>query len=554
MSPLTQSSCKFLSLVILAVLLPLTIFSQDVIPGEIHGNFQMDAQYYNSDTIIGAPEVPEQMLMRGYGNLNYTLGNFTAGVRYESYLATLQGFDPRYDGNAFPYRYATYQAEGIEVTIGNFYEQFGNGLIFRSYEQWGLGYDNVMDGIRVIGSPYKGVYLKGVIGKQRSFMSQGPGIVRGADAEVVINELFDSSQAKTTVIVGGSFVSKYQADQDPLYILPENVGAWSSRLNLISGNFNFMGEYAYKINDPSMINGYIYKPGDALMLSGSYSTKGLGIIATAKRVDNMDFRSDRTVGGTNLNINFLPAITKVHTYSLAAYYPYATQPNGEMGLQLELFYKLKKGSALGGKYGMGIAVNYSTVGSIDKTAINDSTAVGETGTLGYNSNFFAMGDEVYFSDFNIDITKKFSKKFKGVFSYMNLVYNKDVVQGLDGYGTIYADIAIVDLTYKIKSKRTLRMEFQSLTTKQDDGSWTQVLAEYTMAPHWFLAVFDEYNYGNKKGVKRLHYFTVQGGYKKKGSTITIGYGRQRAGIFCVGGVCRNVPASNGITLALTSSF
>jgi len=32
------------------------------------------------------------------------------------------------------------------------------------------------------------------------------------------------------------------------------------------------------------------------------------------------------------------------------------------------------------------------------------------------------------------------------------------------------------------------------------------------------------------------------------------YGKQREGIFCVGGVCRNVPASNGVTLTITSSF
>ncbi|MBL4577069.1 MAG: hypothetical protein JKX74_01275 [Flavobacteriales bacterium] len=545
LTALTRHSSNFLSAV-LAIFFPLFAYSQNGIPGEIHGNFQMDMQYYNSDTLIGAPEVPEKVLMRGFGNLNYTLGDFTAGVRYESYQATLQGFDPRYEGNSFPYRYATYRSEGMEITIGNYYEQFGNGLIFRSYEEWGLGYDNVMDGIRIKGSPYKGVYVKGIIGTQRAFMSQGPGIVRGADMELVVNELFDSSKAKTTVILGGSFISKYQADQDPIYVLPENVAAWAGRFNLITGNFNFLGEYAYKINDPSLINGYIYKPGDALMLSASYSVKGFGAVLTAKRVDNMDFRSDRIAGGSSLNINYLPAVSKVHTYSLAAYYPYATQPNGEVGIQAELMYKFKKDSKIGGKYGVQLAVNYSAISGLKTEPLYDG--------MGYESDYLEVGDEPYFSDFNIDITKKFSKKIKGTFSYMNLVYNKDIVQGLAGYGTVYADVGVIDITYKIRSKRTLRMEFQSLTTKQDDGSWVQVLAEYTMAPHWYIAAFDEYNYSNKKEEKRLHYFTVQGGYKNKGNTISVGYGRQRAGIFCVGGVCRNVPASNGVTLAITSSF
>ena len=209
-------------------------------------------------------------------------------------------------------------------------------------------------------------------------------------------------------------------------------------------------------------------------------------------------------------------------------------------------YKFKKGTKIGGKYGMQLALNYSAISGLKTTPLYDG--------MGYESDFFGIGDVPYFSDFNIEITKKFSKKVKATFSYMNLVYNKDVIQGLAGYGTIYADIGGVDLTYKIKRKRTLRMEFQGLSTKQDDGSWVQALAEYTMAPHWFLAAFNEHNFGNKKEHKRLHYFTAQGGYKNKGNTITVGYGRQRAGIYCVGGVCRNVPASNGITLAITSSF
>ena len=41
----------------------------------------------------------------------------------------------------------------------------------------------------------------------------------------------------------------------------------------------------------------------------------------------------------------------------------------------------------------------------------------------------------------------------------------------------------------------------------------------------------------------------------KGSNrIEIGYGKKRAGIFCVGGVCKEVPSSNGFSLNISSSF
>jgi hypothetical protein len=34
----------------------------------------------------------------------------------------------------------------------------------------------------------------------------------------------------------------------------------------------------------------------------------------------------------------------------------------------------------------------------------------------------------------------------------------------------------------------------------------------------------------------------------------LAYGRQREGLLCVGGVCRQVPAASGFMLTITSSF
>ena len=65
---------------------------------------------------------------------------------------------------------------------------------------------------------------------------------------------------------------------------------------------------------------------------------------------------------------------------------------------------------------------------------------------------------------------------------------------------------------------------------------------------------DQYNYGNPVEGQKLHYIYGSLGYIKDATRITLGYGRQRAGLFCVGGVCRFVPASNGLTLSFTHSF
>ncbi|MBL0046550.1 MAG: hypothetical protein IPP32_00395 [Bacteroidetes bacterium] len=524
--------------------------------GEIHGNFQTDVQYYNKDTLIGAPIVPEKVLMNGFANLNFTRENFSCGVRYESYLNALQGFDTRYKGNGFGFRYATYTKDNLTVTAGNFYDQFGSGLIFRSYEERTLGVDNAMDGLRLKYRPISGLYLKGFIAKQRFFFGQGEGIVRGADAEINVNELSEQlANAKLKVQVGGSFVSKYQQDKDIVYKLPENVASGGGRLKVAYGKFSFSGEYVQKINDPSTMNNFIYKEGSAVLLGLAYSQKGLGINLGAKRIDNMSFRSDRGAIGNNLMINYLPALTKQQSYNLAAsIYPYASQPNGEMAYQAEVIYTLKKDSWLGGKYGTTVNVNYSEVHDIDKQIPNDSTSLLEPHTMGYKSEFLKVGETVFFKDFNVEITRKLSKKWKTVFFYANQVYNIEVVQGHPGEPTIYSNLAAADITYKINSTNAIRIEVEGLFTKQDIGSWAAALLEYTVAPHWSVAVLDQYNYGNPESEKQIHYYTGNITYTQNANRFSIAYGRQRAGLLCVGGVCRIVPASNGLTLSVSSSF
>ncbi|OFX17132.1 MAG: hypothetical protein A2033_09645 [Bacteroidetes bacterium GWA2_31_9] len=543
----------------------LNIKAQEKETGQISGNLQSDIQFYREDSAIGAPFVPERLLSNTYANVNYIKGKFLAGVRFESYLNTLKGFDSRNTGVGFPYRWASYDADDLNVTVGSFYEQFGSGLIFRSYEEKALGYDNAMDGLRLKYKIFDGIYLKGVFGRQRlffesdskgySYLRNGQGIVRGIDGEFVLNDCFKKySEKKLRITLGGSFVSKYQKDSDPVYNLPENVAASSGRINIGYGKVSLSGEYAYKINDPSSDNNYIYKNGEALLINASYSQKGLGVFVTAKRIDNMSFRSDRTANLSSLNINYIPVISKNHSYSMAAFYPYASQPNGEMGIQGELMYKVKKQTLLGGKYGMSVAINYSVVQGIEQSAINDTISINQTGTLGYNSDFFGISDNGYYQDFNIEISKKISKKFSMILTYLNLMYNYDVLRGVSGHGKFFSNIGIADLTYKIKENKSIKLEMQHLYTEHDLGNWGMALVEYSIAPKWFFSILDMYNYGNPDSAKQLHYFSASIGFAKKANRFQISYGRQREGITCVGGVCRNVPASNGLTLSITSSF
>ncbi len=530
--------------------------------GQIQGNFQAVFQTYNQDSAISAVVPPEQSTLNAFTNLIYTRGKFSAGMRYESYLPRQVGYPGRFAGSGIGYRYASYTMDELSVTIGNFYDQFGQGLVFRSYEERNLGLDNAMDGIKVAYQVMPGFVVKGVYGKMRFNFNDGlintDSYVRGIDGEINLNELITKfNESSTSITIGGSFVSKYQRDYRSDLVLPENVGAWAGRFNLYRGNFGMSAEYAYKINDPSADNKYIYHDGQALLVNMNYTTKGFSLNLDGKTIDNMSYRPDRTLQITDAMINYLPAMTTQHTYLLAGtFYPYATQPLGEVAYQAEVGYKVKKNTKLGGKYGMDILVSSSQAYAPDKEVVNDL----ETTRLGYTNNLFGTGDQLYYADFNATVKRKFSKKFNATAIYYNFVYNNDVIAGAsqlnveEVVGTVYADVFVLDMNIKTKDKHNLNLVAQYLSSDQHQGDWASLQAEYSISPHWIFAILNMYNFGNDIKDDRLHYPFGSVTYVKNANRISMEYGKRRAGIFCVGGVCRPVPASNGLTVTITSSF
>lgn len=579
----------FTFIVLSLVLFPTLFKAQSFLEGgQVTGNIQLDAQYYSEDDKLGITDSSlnyRKFGMNGFANVIYTNGNFSAGMRFEAYLNPMLGFDDRYEGVGVPYWFAKYKVGTLEMTAGHFYEQFGSGLILRGWEEWTLGYDNNFYGFKANFSPYQGIKLKGLVGSQRYFWEPyepgNRGIVRGFDGDFYINEMFDGlAGAKTKINIGGSFVSKYEKVPDFTYTIdstymidtvawinqktyemqvPYNVGSWAVRANIAHGGFNLYAEYAQKGNDPNATNEYIFRKGKALYSTLSYSTKGLGIYLAGKWIDNMSYKSSITETGTPpmLDINYLPAISKEHTYSMATLYPYATQPNGEFGMQGQIVYTIPKESALGGKYGLTITANYSLAKEIDKTDFMTSPVTGTAaGTDGYEVDFLSIGDLTYYEDLNFLIEKKFSRSVKAKAAFYRQTYNKHVIEDniYDDKNMVYADIAVIDFTYKFDRRNSLRTELQGLWTKEDDGDWLAVLLEYNISPTWFFSVQDEFNYGNPDEDMQVHYYNFSFGYTQKSNRISLRYGRQREGLLCVGGVCRYVPASTGFTLTITSSF
>lgn len=549
---------KQVSIIVFLMVLGCTaVFSQNNVlnKGKISGNVQLDAQYYIPDSSIGAEDLENKLRANVFANINYVNGGFAAGFRFEHFEWPLIDFEKiNYVGSGIPYYYASYNHEYFEVTVGSFYEQFGSGLIYRSYEVRNLGFDNATQGVKLKAKPYKGITLTGIWGKQRNLFVY-EGLVRGIDADISLNEIFQKiGSSKFRSGLGASFVSKFEKDQDPDYKLPQNIGAFAGRANFGYAGFNLQGEYAWKCNDPSTANELIYKPGEALLLTASYSMKGLGIFLTGLRTDNFDFRTLRNSSINNNLINYIPTLTREHAYALPSMYAYSSQAVGQIGFQAEVNYKIPKKTTIGGRYGTDIMVNYSRIHGIKKDyvpeAILDKGIINVNGTDGYTSPFFAFGKEVYFEDFNIEISRRFNKSWKLIVSYVYLNYNMEVIEGHTGEPNVYAHTFIADLTYKINDRHALRLELQHMNTKQDEGNWAYGQLEYSIAPRWFFSVLDRWNYSKPN----KHYYNVSTSFVHKTSKFSISFGKQYEGILCVGGVCRVVPASYGCNLSVVTSF
>lgn len=546
----------------LALALGAAASAQGILGGHVTGNVQLDGQMSRADSTIGSEEVPERLLLNARADILYTNGNFSAGIRFEMYQNPLLGFDAQWKGQGVANYFVKYSGERLTVTAGHFYEQFGSGMILRTYEDRYLGIDNALFGVGLQYRPVDGITLKALAGKQRHFWDLGAGLVRGLDAEASLNSLIKPlADSKLRASLGAGFVSKYEADENIASAanpehrlnLPLNVGAASLRADLGYGGWSLQAEYARKGQDPNAINGYIYRPGNALMLNLGYSTRGFSAGLQAKRIDNMGFKSVRSLSGEMLYINYLPAITKNHTYAFLAMYPYATQVNGEQGVQADVMYKIKKGTLLGGKYGTDVHLNSSVVTALD------TTVTGLAGTDGYTAETFSKGPLLY-GDVSVEVAKKLSKSVKLTATYAYQVFNP-AAEGHYGAALIHNNILVADLSWKVSKGHALRFEAEWMGSDShydpaaghDDrraGDWIMGLVEWNIGTHWFLSLSDQYAYNDGTG----NYYNISCGYTHGATRFQLGYGKQREGLLCIGGVCRQVPASNGLTFSLTTSF
>ena len=459
------------------------------------------------------------------------------------------GYDPDFGGYGLSHLHVGATFDWGKVTIGDVYGQFGSGMVLRLYEDRALGVDNALRGGKIEVTPYKGIYLTALGGKQRRYWNcytdgawgwnYKQDAVLGANLELGLQEWIPQLQdAGANLTIGGSYVSKYQkadtilfidpsAMQAYMYNLPQWVGAGSVRAQLQMKGWNAMVEYAYKANDPSILNDYSYNHGEALLMSLSYSQKGLAVLAQVKRSENMSFRSDRQANLIAGTINHMPPFAMQHTYMLTSLYPYSTDLiANEWAFQGEVRYTWKRGTAMGGKYGTTLKLNASHV-------------------RGTSDTWFGMSEEPYYTDVNLELNKKINKQWYIGAMAMYQTYNKRII---GKNGIMRSGIGVVEAKYAMNKKVQMRAEFQYLYSKQYEGQWVAALYELSLWRQLVISGQWMYNIGHAPDATYGHYYTVAATYTHGAHRVMAGYTKTRAGFNCSGGVCRYVPEQQGVTL------
>lgn len=545
-------------IICLAILSHEFIFAQD--GGYFFGGLESNSQWLLDDDGINFVTPEDQFRANNYLQFNYSQGKFTAGVQYEAYLpSALLGYSPVYNGeNNIASYYLNFKNETLDITGGYFYEQFGSGLILRSWEDRQLGINNALKGIRINFKATKDFDITGIYGQQRNGFDVSEGVIQGIDANYDVSSALKIE--KVDIQMGASYVARYQ-NRGVNDKIPSTVNAYGGRLDIVWDNFYGGIEAITKdsdviANEGQLVSNKLYD-GTALQVNLGYAKKGIGVSSTFRRLENFSFYSDRLAEGNVFNqqlINYVPALTKQQDYLLTNIYVYNSQPRliiesfdqraGEVGSQTDLYYSFEKGSAIGGTYGTKLAVNFSYWAGLD--------AEYNIPNKWYEAKFIGNGSR-FFRDLSIEIKKRWTSTFTSVITFQDVIIDKGVSLGgpVGVQGDIKAKIGVLEGTYRLNGGKSIRMVGQHLWSKQDRKNWAAGVVEFNFNSQLGLYIADSWNYG---GEGEIHYYNIGGSYSKGSARLGLNYGRQRGGLICVGGVCRFVPENTGLSANLVVTF
>lgn len=496
-------------LLVLFLFSSFTIIGQDILmPEGLSLSNQLEYSHSNET---------QNEIFENWLNLDYRKSIFSAGLRFDIFQpndpdpSISRGKD-RYSDISFKYISAKIgnRKEGFKLTVGNYYEMFGRGLVLKSYEDRNIRIDNNLLGVNISAS-YSNFYFKALTGMAENIESDRKDILHAADIEY---------RGFKKLKFGASFASN-KPDI-------ENIARTSLATVRIAPkiwNFEVYGEYGIKQNkdiQESEFNNSENKVGEAIYGNLNFYLGSFSVSGEYKYYDNFAFQShDKTV-----TYNTPPSLRRDQTYILLNRHPSALDQNNEQGFQIEGNYALNSNSIL--------LANYSETKTLNSSSYYQR--INETNNI----------QQSQFKDIFIQFTQSWNSKVETIFAFD---YNKELSSN-----TINIT-PILDNNFYIGDIHTLRvvLEYQqteNITT--DEKYYDQVVQlEYLRSPNISVSLVTEMKTSEPKPgeIKRDFWGFVMFGYKLASHTdLSLLIGTRQAGNICVGGVCRYEPEFEGVEL------
>lgn len=276
------SSCLFVLLSLRAAAAPSGY-------GRVSGGFQSDVLWAR-----------DGFYANNYLKLDYVLGRFSAGIQAEYYPSPLPGYGQDLKGIGLPGKYLAWNDTLWSLTAGDFYDQFGTGVLFRSWEDRNLGWNNSLGGGRLaFHTPDNLLSVKVMGGWRRRGLWYG---------EIPLAGMETGLHWKGFTIQGSGL---YRGD----------TWGWSALAGWEHEGFTTRAEW---VGRRGGANAQTLEAGFA---SGKWSST-----LTIRRLRKMT---------DPLGLNYLPSLSMQQSYMLAALNPYTPYTEGELGAAADFYYRLK---------------------------------------------------------------------------------------------------------------------------------------------------------------------------------------------------------------------
>jgi hypothetical protein len=470
--------------------------------GEVRGTVR-STDLFNTD--LGATVLDARL------DTDIEFGHFTLGGAFRAYRLSEKTYNPRaieVPQPAIKHRYAEVKFENLgsvtslSARAGHFFATFDRGLTLRSFEDVDLEKDTSLDGI-VTEFQLGGLKVSGLSGKAREFINDNAYNEHTASGGRIV---FAQSNL---VSIAASALARKTERHDKQRALPHDLREFDdtvlgSEAELWLGPVHLAGDYAYRQGDyyPELRQGSI--PGHAGYISGTASIAWLTVLGEYK-----NYRRFADLLSTP------PTCMHEHVWTLMNRTTHVVDLSDERG--------------------------YLAEGTL--TAIKDTPIVASVSEARKANGDLAHWE--MFGEIDRPITGSVSSTLGGAWA------REYAAGGLTEYKTGMAEAEIrpssgtgFDLGFGLQS-----------VEEHPSEPFRNYLGSATWYPTAAVTVSAVAEGTSQKNLKRDSWiFGEVGARIAEGLDASVGFGTERGGKKCSGGVCYTEPEFTGIRLRLSETF